>query len=85
MDAANELSSIAETVDAIRADIAELRHETRRELDVIKTRLEGCVTTAEFHKEMGSLRDALNQGLLRQTRWMLAELLTVVVAIYFRT
>lgn len=88
MDAASEFSDIVETLDSIRADLAEFRHETRRDLDVLKarldgfgTRLESCATKADLAELKAEFKDVM----LAQTRWILAGLVTVILAIYFRT
>lgn len=96
MDAASELSNIVETVDATRADLAEFRHETRRELDKIWARLNEIGATmvtksellelkVELKSELGTLRSEFKDALLTQTRWLLAGIVTVLLAIYFRT
>lgn len=81
MDSGEEVSSLFESVDAMRADLAEFRHETHRELGRINTRLDGCATKADVQ----ALRIELKDAMLAQTRWILAGLVTVVLAIYFRT
>ena len=79
-DAAKDLANIVDGVDALRADIAELRHETRREfgeirreLAVIETRLNSCVTKADLEKAM-----------LLQTRWILGGLVVILLAFWFK-
>lgn len=91
MDAASELSNIVETVDATRADLAEFRHETRRELDKINTRLDEMATRTdvlnlkmEVKSEIAALRSEFKDALLTQTRWILAGLVTILLAFYFR-
>ena len=95
MDAADEFSNIVDSYDAMRADLAEFRHETRRELGAVNARLDAvharldaanarfdsCATKADLAELKSEFKDAL----LLQTRWILAGLLTVVLAIYFRT
>ena len=129
MDAAGEFSNIVETLDSIRADLAEFRHETRRELEAMNARLgagatradlahlsariDGCATKADVAQlstrldtcatkadvaqlstrldtcatkaDVAQLEAKVTQALLMQTRWTLAGLVTVVLAIYFRT
>ena len=80
-DAASELAGILETVEATRGDVAELRHEMRRELDVIKVRLG---TMSQRFDTVATKAD-LHAAMWTQTRWLLAGLVTVLLAIYFRT
>jgi hypothetical protein len=84
MEAATDLSSIIETVEATRADVAELRHqmeiefakvraEVKTEATVINTRLDQAVTSAR-----------LEHALLIQTRWILGGFALVLIAILFK-
>ena len=97
MDAADEFSNIVDMYDAMRADLAELRHETRRELDVISTRLDNTVTKAELaelrgqmltqfqavHADLQANAAYLQTELRSQTRWALGGVITVLLAILF--
>ena len=70
MDAAADLTTIVETVEATRADLAELRHE----FDLLKARVDELPTKAD-------LKDAF----WVQTRWMLGGLVVVLLAILFKS
>ena len=87
MDAADEFSNIVDTYDAMRADLAELRHEMRRELDVVKTRLDQCATKAdlaELRTELQAMRADMHQSLTRQSHWVLGVLVTILVAVFLK-
>lgn len=95
VDAAADLAMIVETVDAMRADLAELRHEVRREIDGVKARVEATATKADIQTlrtdiqtvrtENQALRAEFKDALLFQTRWMLAGVVTVLLAIFFKS
>lgn len=70
MDAAADLTTLLETVEATRADVAELRHE----FDLLKTQVAQLPTKAD-------LKDAF----LVQTRWLLSGLVVVLLAILFKS
>jgi hypothetical protein len=57
MDAADEFSNIVDTYEAMRADLAEFRHETRRDLEVIKVRMDGLATKAELAETKAELAE----------------------------
>ena len=87
MDATADLAAILETVEATRADLAELRHEMRREIDGLKARVAETVTKAELQTvrtDIQVLRSEFKDALLLQTRWMLAGIVTVLLAIFFK-
>ena len=89
VDAAAELQSIVDTVEATRADLAELRHEVRREFATINARLDTMATKTELavirtrQDEMATKAD-LKDALWTQTRWTLGGLILILVAILFR-
>lgn len=64
------LTTLLETVEATRADLAELRHE----FDVLKTHVAQLPTK-------GDLKDAF----WVQTRWLLSGLVVVLLAILFKS
>ena len=72
-DAAADLATMLESMDAIRADIAELRHQMEIQLARLNARLDATVTKAD-----------LDHALLIQTRWMLGGLVLVLTAILFK-
>ena len=69
VDAAADLTTLLETVEATRADLAELRHE----FDLLRARVDQLPTRAD-----------LDHALLIQTRWMLGGFALVLTAILFK-
>ena len=69
MDAAADLGTLLETVEATRADLAELRHK----FDLLEMRVATMPTKAD-----------LDRALLIQTRWMLGGFALVLTAILFK-
>lgn len=64
MDAADEFSNIVDYYDAMRADLAELRHEARREFDRINGRMDRMDTRLATKAELAELRSDMNAQFL---------------------
>jgi len=77
-EAAEDLATLLESMDGIRGDIAELRHEMRLRDDVWTNRL------AAFEEKMGRI---MERGLREQTRFFFlawSVLLAALVGLYAR-
>lgn len=92
MDSADEVSNLFENADELNGDFAEFRQEMRRDLAAINARLDSltsrvdmCATKADLAEVRSELRTDFRDAMLNQTRWILAGLLTILLAIYFRT
>lgn len=92
MDSGDEVSNLFENADELNGDFAEFRHEMRRDLAAINARLESltthvdmCATKADMAELRTEIRTEFRDAMLTQTRWSLAGLLTIVIAIYFRS
>lgn len=95
-DAAADFATVVDNLDALRADIAELRHEMRVEFAQLRSDIAGRATKSELAElrhelavvvtRMNDLVTAadLKDALWTQTRWQLAGIITILLAILFK-
>ena len=70
-----EMDPMRADTTALRADIAELRHEMQRGMEALRTEMQTSSLELRLH---------LEKSLRGQTRWMLALFVTLLVAVYFK-
>lgn len=84
VEAATDLATIVESVEATRADIAELRHQMEIQLASVKAELKSEIAVLRARTDQTVTKADLDHALLIQTRWMLGGLALVLTAILFK-
>lgn len=88
MDSGDEVSNLFENADELNGDFAEFRHDLaaiNARLESLTTHVDMCATKADMAELRTEIRTEFRDAMLTQTRWSLAGLLTIVIAIYFRS